>query len=126
MKTKTATKEQMDRLTALYGAEAAKISPRRCGVCARPFDDCYCGETAERSPSEPSHPPLTAYQAYRTMRWTSAQDACEECGRVSLSEGSYIEGRLGHYCSGSCRAKAESVPSPDERKSERRQMGLGG
>ena len=65
MKTKTATKEQMDRLTALYGAEAAKISPRRCGVCARPFDDCYCGETAERSSSEPSHPPLTAYQAYR-------------------------------------------------------------
>jgi len=69
---------------------------------------------------------MTAYQAYRTMKWTKATDSCEEgCGAV-LAEGTYAKGRLGHYCSDACRASAEDGTDFDDRTAERRQMGLGG
>jgi hypothetical protein len=69
---------------------------------------------------------MTAYQAYRTMKWTKATDTCEEgCGAL-LGEGAYVEGRLGHYCSAACRDAAEAGGDADERGAERRQMGVGG
>lgn len=66
---------------------------------------------------------MTAYQAYRTMKWTSDKDGCEECDRV-MGEGRFVEGRLGHYCSKKCLIEAESGSDHDERGSERSQMGL--
>ena len=45
---------------------------------------------------------MTAYQAYRRLTWTSASDECEAgCGRI-MNEESYVEGKLGHYCSQDC------------------------
>jgi hypothetical protein len=52
---------------------------------------------------------MTAYQAYRTMKWTKATDSCEEGCGATLAEGTYVEGRLGHYCSAACRAHRLSV-----------------
>jgi hypothetical protein len=69
---------------------------------------------------------MTAYQAYRTMKWTKATDSCEEGCGATLAEGTYVEGRLGHYCSAACRAAAEAGGDTDERGAERRQMGVGG
>ncbi len=66
---------------------------------------------------------MTAYQAYRSMSWTSDADTCDDCSTV-LKEGAYKEGRIGHYCSKKCRARAEAGENSDERASERRQMGI--
>lgn len=66
------------------------------------------------------------YAAYRAMGWTSDEDECEEaCGRL-MSATSYVEGRLGHYCSRRCRDAAErgGYSDDEERAEERRQMGL--
>lgn len=68
---------------------------------------------------------MTAYQAYRTMKWTKATDTCEEGCGATLAEGACVEGRLGHYCSAACRASAEDLTDFDERAAERRQMGIG-
>lgn len=69
---------------------------------------------------------MTAYQAYRTMKWTTDQDLCEGCGTIVLSEGNYVEGRFGHYCSDACCRWSEDdgISDADERASERRQMGI--
>ena len=69
---------------------------------------------------------MTAYQAYRSMSWTSDSDVCEaNCNEV-LCELFYVEGELGHYCSGYCRDEAEGGGECDidEHAAERRQMGF--
>lgn len=72
---------------------------------------------------------LTTYQQYRSMRWTTDADKCEHCGKVTLAEGSCVEGAYGWFCSAACR-KAEGLdwndgPSDDSlRQSERSQMGF--
>jgi hypothetical protein len=69
---------------------------------------------------------MTAYQSYRSMKWTSAADKCEECDKMTMAEGRYVEGSMGHYCSAKCRAEAEGdcLSDAQERASERKQMGL--
>lgn len=68
---------------------------------------------------------MTGYQSYRTMKWTSDSDECENACGKTMCEGHYVEGRFGHYCSDECLEDAEySDTFVNERAAERRQMGL--
>lgn len=67
---------------------------------------------------------MSDYQTYRKLNWTTDHDDCENyCGKT-LSEGRYIAGGLGHYCSAECMQEVEGGPDFDFRVDERKQMGI--